>query len=174
MVTDDLIQRGIRADAVVGLITGATPPADPGFTYRGVDWTPLLRADRLGAELGVRSLWLKDEGQNPTASFKARGLSLADQCGDAVGDELGDLLVVFHDDRANALWRARGTMPDTRRPAMLNCITGLVHRGGFPARARNRSGHCMWAQAENELPQPQPPVAFGFLKVKPDPCIEDV
>ena len=28
-------------------------------------------------------------------------------------------------------------------------------------------------QAENELPQPQPPVAFGFLKVKPDPCIED-
>jgi hypothetical protein len=29
------------------------------------------------------------------------------------------------------------------------------------------------AQAEKELPQPQPPVAFGFLKVKPDPCIED-
>ena len=28
------------------------------------------------------------------------------------------------------------------------------------------------AQAENELPQPQPPVEFGFLKVKPDPCID--
>ena len=27
--------------------------------------------------------------------------------------------------------------------------------------------------AENELPQPQPPVEFGFLKVKPDPCIDD-
>ena len=27
-------------------------------------------------------------------------------------------------------------------------------------------------QAENELPQPQPPVAVGFLKVNPDPCIE--
>ncbi len=27
--------------------------------------------------------------------------------------------------------------------------------------------------AENELPQPQPPVAFGFLKVKPEPCIDD-
>jgi hypothetical protein len=27
-------------------------------------------------------------------------------------------------------------------------------------------------QAENELPQPQPPVEFGFVKVKPDPCME--
>lgn len=27
-------------------------------------------------------------------------------------------------------------------------------------------------QAENELPQPQPPVEFGFLKVKPEPCID--
>jgi hypothetical protein len=27
-------------------------------------------------------------------------------------------------------------------------------------------------QAEKELPQPQPPVEFGFLKVKPDPCID--
>jgi hypothetical protein len=26
--------------------------------------------------------------------------------------------------------------------------------------------------AENELPQPQPPVALGFLKVKPDPCMD--
>jgi hypothetical protein len=28
-------------------------------------------------------------------------------------------------------------------------------------------------QAENELPQPQPPVLFGFLNVKPEPCIEE-
>jgi HD superfamily phosphohydrolase len=35
---------GIRADAVVGLISGARPPVDPGFTHRGVDWSPLLRA----------------------------------------------------------------------------------------------------------------------------------
>ena len=27
-------------------------------------------------------------------------------------------------------------------------------------------------QAENELPQPQPPVEFGFLNVKPEPCID--
>jgi len=35
---------GIRADAVAGLITGARPPKDPGFTHQGVDWAPLLRA----------------------------------------------------------------------------------------------------------------------------------
>jgi hypothetical protein len=28
------------------------------------------------------------------------------------------------------------------------------------------------AYAVNELPQPQPPVAFGFLNVNPDPCID--
>ena len=27
--------------------------------------------------------------------------------------------------------------------------------------------------AVNELPQPHPPVAFGFLKVKPEPCMDD-
>jgi threonine synthase len=38
--------------------------------------TPLVHAPRLGAELGV-DLWLKLEGQNPTGSFKDRGMTLA-------------------------------------------------------------------------------------------------
>ncbi len=40
-------------------------------------WTPLLRAHALGAEIGCENLWIKDEGRNPTDSFKARGLSCA-------------------------------------------------------------------------------------------------
>ena len=39
--------------------------------------TPLLPAPRLGARLGVPRLMIKDEGINPTGSFKARGLSVA-------------------------------------------------------------------------------------------------
>ena len=39
--------------------------------------TPLLKIGRLGQELGLRKLYLKDEGLNPTGSFKARGLSSA-------------------------------------------------------------------------------------------------
>ena len=43
----------------------------------GEGMTPLLKADRLGATLGASDLWVKDEGINPTGSFKARGLSCA-------------------------------------------------------------------------------------------------
>ena len=43
----------------------------------GEGMTPLLRTDRLGKSLGANDLWVKDEGINPTGSFKARGLSCA-------------------------------------------------------------------------------------------------
>jgi threonine synthase len=43
----------------------------------GEGMTPLLRADRLGAELGLDNLWIKDESQLPTGSFKSRGLAMA-------------------------------------------------------------------------------------------------
>ncbi len=43
----------------------------------GEGWTPLVRTARLGARLGADRLWVKDEGVNPTGSFKARGLSCA-------------------------------------------------------------------------------------------------
>ena len=39
--------------------------------------TPLLPAQRLADALGVRTLWIKEEGLNPTGSFKARGMSAA-------------------------------------------------------------------------------------------------
>ena len=40
----------------------------------GEGWTPLMKLKRYG---GYKNLWLKDEGLNPTGSFKARGLSCA-------------------------------------------------------------------------------------------------
>ena len=43
----------------------------------GEGWTPLLRAEELGRRLGLRNLYVKDESQNPTQSFKARGMSAA-------------------------------------------------------------------------------------------------
>ena len=39
--------------------------------------TPLLEAPRLASVCGVRRVWIKDEGLNPTGSFKARGMSAA-------------------------------------------------------------------------------------------------
>ncbi|MBC8252526.1 MAG: threonine synthase [Ardenticatenia bacterium] len=42
-----------------------------------VGWTPLLRADRLGAEMELKHLWIKDDGRQPTASFKDRASAIA-------------------------------------------------------------------------------------------------
>jgi len=47
------------------------------FISLGENISPLLRLPKLGAELGMQNLWIKDEGQLPTGSFKARGLAMA-------------------------------------------------------------------------------------------------
>jgi threonine synthase len=43
----------------------------------GEGLTPLVRAERLGAELGLRNLYLKNDSMNPTNSFKDRVVSVA-------------------------------------------------------------------------------------------------
>jgi threonine synthase len=40
-------------------------------------WTPLVRADRLAEQLGLRDLWIKNDAANPTHSFKDRVVSVA-------------------------------------------------------------------------------------------------
>ena len=51
------------------------PGGDPVTLGEGM--TPLIHAHHLGAELGLDRLFVKEEGQNPTGSFKARGISAA-------------------------------------------------------------------------------------------------
>jgi threonine synthase len=53
-------------------VTAATPDLTLGEGF-----TPLVRARRLGEVLGLRNLYLKVEGQNPTGSFKDRGMVVA-------------------------------------------------------------------------------------------------
>jgi threonine synthase len=50
------------------------PPSD--LTH-SVGFTPLVRADRLAAELGLGELWVKDDTRNPTNSFKDRVVAVA-------------------------------------------------------------------------------------------------
>jgi threonine synthase len=40
-------------------------------------WTPLLKADRLAEQLGLKNLWIKNDAANPTHSFKDRVVSIA-------------------------------------------------------------------------------------------------
>ena len=53
-------------------VTAATPPLT-----LGEGSTPLVHAERLGRAIGVPNLYLKVEGQNPTGSFKDRGMVVA-------------------------------------------------------------------------------------------------
>ena len=41
----------------------------------GEGLTPIMKADHLAARIGASDLWVKDEGLNPTGSFKARGMA---------------------------------------------------------------------------------------------------
>jgi threonine synthase len=52
-------------------------PADQEPLTLGEGWTPLLPAPRLAAKCGLNRVWIKDEAQNPTGSFKARGMAVA-------------------------------------------------------------------------------------------------
>src|SRR5687768_9789220 len=59
-------------------------PGEPAITL-GEGMTPLIHAERLGERVGLRRFHIKDEGLNPTASFKARGLSAAVTMAKALG-----------------------------------------------------------------------------------------
>ncbi|MBF8257552.1 MAG: threonine synthase, partial [Anaerolineales bacterium] len=47
-------------------------PGHVGTPLWAVGWTPLFTPRRLAATLGLTQLWMKDDGRNPTASFKDR------------------------------------------------------------------------------------------------------
>jgi threonine synthase len=52
-------------------------PADVEPVTLGEGMTPLLKCDRLGKQLGLTNLFVKDESQLPTGSFKSRGMAAA-------------------------------------------------------------------------------------------------
>lgn len=53
------------------------PAEAEGAIDLGAGFTPLVRADRLAAELGLGELWVKNDGLQPTGSFKDRVVSVA-------------------------------------------------------------------------------------------------
>ena len=90
--------------------------------------TPLLHAVALGRELGLDRLYIKDEGQNPTTSFKARGLSAAVTMARALGVATMALPTAGNAGGAAAAYAARAglhcviAMPsDTPAAIVLEC-----------------------------------------------------
>jgi len=106
-------------------------PLFPGETpvTLGEGFTPLLHAARLGAELGLSSLFVKDESPNPTNSFKARGQSAAVTRARALGattlsvPTAGNAGCAMAAYAASAGLEARVFMPsDVKQPFVDECI----------------------------------------------------
>ena len=113
-------------------------------------FTPLRHTLRLGTELGLRSLYVKDESCNPTNSFKARGLSAAVTRANALN--VGTVSVPSAGNAANALaayaahagLEAKVFMPrDVKTPFILECelygaditlVDGLINEAGRVAK----------------------------------------
>jgi len=77
----------------------------------GEGGTPLLPLPRLARHLGLRHLWAKDEGQNPTGSFKARGLGMALTKARALGVKGLMIPSAGNAGGAAAVYGARGGIP---------------------------------------------------------------
>ena len=100
----------------------------------GEGLTPLVHALRLGASLGMSELYIKDEGQNPTQSFKARGMTAAVSMAKELGVE--KLAVPSAGNAAGALaaYAARAGMEahifmpkDTPRANVIECEQTGAH-----------------------------------------------
>ena len=68
-----------RSDTSLWRYLPLLPVKDPGgegTPLRMAGWTPTYYPTRLAERLGLRNLWIKDEGRNPTASFKDRASSV--------------------------------------------------------------------------------------------------
>src|SRR5512136_788603 len=120
----------------------------------GEGGTPLLRIDRLAAQLGLREVWLKDEGRNPTGSFKARGMAMAITRAKALGVKEFVVPTAGNAGGAAAAYAARAGMalhvylPKDAPPANINecravgadvhLIDGLINDAGRIAAADAR------------------------------------
>lgn len=112
----------------------------------GEGFTPLLPLPRLGARAGLRHLYLKEEGRNPTGTFKARGLALAVSRAKELGVRAVALPTAGNAGAAAAAYAARAglechvAMPaDAPRTVMdevraygarLILVEGLIHDAG--------------------------------------------
>lgn len=63
-------------------------PGHAGTPLHAVGWTPLYRPGRLAKKAGAPNLWLKDDGRNPTASFKDRASAVVVVRAEEIGAEV--------------------------------------------------------------------------------------
>ena len=103
-------------------------PADQEVLTLGEGGTPLLPAPHLALHCGSHRLWIKDESQNPTGSFKARGMAVAVAMAKYLGAEKLAAPSAGNAAAALAAYAARAGLPaylfmpkDTPRANIIEC-----------------------------------------------------
>jgi threonine synthase len=119
------------------------PVQDENFRLTlGEGFTPILPLRRTGQKAGVRDLYAKDEGLNPTGSFKARGLAMAVSRAAELGVKAVAIPTAGNAGSAAAAYAARAGLPchvylprDVPKPflaeirslgAQVNLVDGLI------------------------------------------------
>ena len=132
------------------------PVADPEHRITlGEGDTPTLRLPRLGAQLGLEALYLKDEGGNPTGTFKARGMAVAVSRARELGVEELAAPTAGNAGGALAAYAARARMPahvfmpadapeSNQREilaagAQLELVDGMIDEAGKQAHRQSQS-----------------------------------
>lgn len=93
------------------------PVRDPGHEntpLRAVGWTPMFQPRKLAEKLSLNNLWLKDDGRNPTASFKDRASAITVVRSEEIGAE-----VVITASTGNAGAALAGMAAAAQRPAVI-------------------------------------------------------
>jgi len=100
----------------------------------GEGTSPVLRCDRLGKQFGLKNLFIKDESQLPTGSFKSRGLSMAITMARHFGIENVAIPTAGNAGGATAAYAARAGMnayvlmpDDTPIVNMMECVWSGAH-----------------------------------------------
>jgi threonine synthase len=149
-----LLDRAAVARRAPGMwrIPELMPVRDPAnIVSLGEGDTPLLRVPRLGERLGFSALSIKEEGLNPTGSFKARGISAAVSRARELGVRALTIPTAGNAGSALAAYGARAGMqvdvfmpsdtPDLFKKevraygAQVHLVEGLIDRAGAEARA---------------------------------------
>lgn len=96
--------------------------------------SPLLKCDRLGKQFGLKNLFVKDESQLPTGSFKSRGLSMAITMAKHFGVNRVAIPTAGNAGGATAAYAARAGMnawvlmpADTPIVNMMECVWAGAH-----------------------------------------------
>jgi len=131
------------------------PPGDPVTLGEGM--TPLMHAQRLGKSMGLQRLFVKDEGLNPTGSFKARGMSAAVTRANQLGEKTLAAPTAWNAGGALAAYAAAAGIPavivmpaDTPSANVMECaafgakvvkLDGLISDcGKYVAERKDREG----------------------------------